>query len=364
MDESRSTLAVDGGGGKAFRTIGEAIAALERERAAGGRGGALILVAPGTYREKLFLDQPDVELRGLGRGPEDTRIVWGDYAKLPLPDGRPMRTFNTATLFAGGDRVRIENLTIENDAGPGERVGQAVAAYVDADGAVISNCRLVGRQDTLFTGPLPPKPIEGDDFGGPRDSGPGRRSAKPPLSPAVGRQRYEGCLIEGDVDFIFGSAEAVFRDCEIRSRARGRGLNGWVSAASTPRPLEGGSALRDLSGWLRPDEVEALALAARASGREIPPLGHLFYGCALSCEEGTAAGSVYLGRPWRDYARTIYARCELGAHIAPAGWDDWGKASARAVALYVELGCFGPGAAAESRAAERAARRAAWATIA
>jgi pectinesterase len=335
-----------------FATIGEAIASIERDRSRESSKGdewATILISPGVYREKVFLDIPRIELRGLGADARETMIVWGDYAKLALPDGRPMRTFNTATFFAGADHLRVDNLSIENDAGPGNIVGQAVAAYVDADDAIFTRCRLIGRQDTLFTGPLPPSPIEGNDFGGPRDSGPGRLSAKAPDSPPVGRQRYGGCLIVGDIDFIFGSAEAVFRDCEIRSRNLGREVNGWISAASTPRESA------PLDGWLQSDEEELLRSLSRAAGRRLPPIGHFFIDCRLTCEPGTVDGSVYLGRPWRDYARTLYARCEMGKHIRAEGWDDWGKSAAREKALYAELDCCGPGAASGGL------RRVAWA---
>ena len=79
-----------------------------------------------------------------------TRIVWGDGGKLPHPDGRPTHTFRSYTAFFRGIELRVRDLTIENDAGPGAKVGQAVAAYVDCAHTLFENVRLLGNQDTLF----------------------------------------------------------------------------------------------------------------------------------------------------------------------------------------------------------------------
>ena len=56
-------------------------------------------------------------------------------------------------------------------------------------------------------------------------------------------------------------------------------------------------------------------------------------------------GSIYLGRPWRDYARVVILDSELGAHIRPEGWHDWGKEAAHGTVFFAEYGNFGPGAA-------------------
>ena len=91
-----------------------------------------------------------------------------DGGKLPHPDGRPTHTFRSCTAFFSGERLRVEDLTIENDAGPGAKAGQAVAAYVDSAHAVFEKVRLLGNQDTLFCAPLPEKEREKDGFLGPR----------------------------------------------------------------------------------------------------------------------------------------------------------------------------------------------------
>ena len=52
------------------------------------------------------------------------------------------------------------------------------------------------------------------------------------------------------------------------------------------------------------------------------------------------AGSVYLGRPWRDYAKTILISCELGAHIHPAGFHDWNRENTHDTVYYAEYASF------------------------
>ena len=99
-----------------------------------------------------------------------------------------------------------------------------------------------------------------------------------------GRQYYSDCYIEGHVDFIFGQAAAVFENCEIHSKG-----DGYLTA-----PMR-----------FAADE----------------PAGFVFSKCRLTADN-TKAG-VYLGRPWRDYGRTVYLNTEMGEHIRPEGWNHW-----------------------------------------
>ena len=108
-------------------------------------------------------------------------------------------------MLANADRFTCRNMTIANSAGFGRDVGQAV--YAEGDRILFENCRILGHQDTLFTGPLPFKEIEKGGFRGPTE-----------FSPRIaGRQLYRRCYIEGEVDFIFGSAHAAFDECELFS---------------------------------------------------------------------------------------------------------------------------------------------------
>ena len=118
------TITVAQNGSGDFATIGEAVLAVPYDTP------AEILIGPGTYREKLACEKRDITLRGAGMA--ETRLVWNDGGKLPHPDGRPTHTFRSWTAFFSGQRLTVEDMTIENDAGPGARVGQGIAAYVDS----------------------------------------------------------------------------------------------------------------------------------------------------------------------------------------------------------------------------------------
>ena len=131
-------VAPDGSG--QFTTISEAVLAVPYDCP------AVIRIAPGIYREKLVCEKKDITLAGAGM--DATRLVWNDGGKLPHPDGRPTHTFRSYTAFFSGEKLRVEDMTIENDAGPGAKVGQAVAAYVDSARAAFDRVRLLGNQDT------------------------------------------------------------------------------------------------------------------------------------------------------------------------------------------------------------------------
>lgn len=269
---------------------------------------AVIRLAPGVYREKVVLARSHTTLEGASA--ESTRIVWGDGAREILEDGMKRGTFRTATLRTDGAHITLRRLTIENDAAPREKAGQAIALYADGDHLLVEDCVLRSFQDTLFTAPLPPKEIEKNGFIGPKQHAP-----RVPQ-----RHTYRRCRIEGDVDFIFGGAAAWFESCDIVA-VDGRGDR------STP----------------------FAAFCTAASTPENQAYGYVFKACRF-LNGGCPAGSVYLGRPWREWAKTVLLNCELGEHIASAGFDDWGKTHAHGTVLFAEYGSRGPGAAGERAA--------------
>jgi pectinesterase len=125
------------------------------------------------------------------------------------------------------------------------------------------------------------------------------------------RQFFKDCYIEGTTDFIFGAATVLFEGCIICSKS-----DSYITAASTP------------------------------TGK---PFGYVFTRCKLMPKEGIS--KVYLGRPWRDYARTVFLDCEMGPHILPAGWSNWGGTARDKTAYYAEYGNTGPGATTTGRVA-------------
>ena len=239
--------------------------------------GSEIHLAPGIYRQKGMLRTPGLIL--VGAGPEETILVWDDYAKKIHADGKEFNTFRTWTLAVCADGVTMRNLSVVNDAGHPEIKGQEVALSVVATDFSMENCHLTSTQDTLFLGPLPEDLIERYD-GFLED--PLRRGG-------TMTQRFRNCRISGTVDFIFGCGDAFFEDCEIRSLADARNI-GYVAAPA--------HALEQTEGF------------------------H-FHNCRITCESGVGEGTIFLARPWRDYGLVQFEDCPCQRHIAPAGFDKW-----------------------------------------
>ena len=290
----------------AYHSISKALEAIDESCPNDGRP-VTIHIEPGEYRERVEIHRPHVTLAG--ETADSVRIVGSLGAKMPSEDGSgvdgTLGTFRTYTVLVDADDVRLENLTIVNDAGDGREVGQAIALYADGDRLVVDACCITGRQDTLFLGPLPPREVKPGGFIGPKQFAPRR----------VGRQYFRRCRIEGDVDFIFGGACAYFEGCEIRSLNRNMDVNGYVTAASTP---------------------------------EGEPYGFVFHGCSFTAAQDVAPDSVYLGRPWREWAQTVLIDCWLGQHIKREGWWDWAKPAAHERAHYAGASLHGPASDAEN----------------
>ena len=204
---------------------------------------------------------------------DKTIITYDDHANI-----NKMGTFRTYTVKVEGSDITFKNLTIENNAA---QLGQAVALHTEGDRLKFINCRILGNQDTIYTG------------------------AK------FTRLYFKDCYIDGTTDFIFGPSTALFEDCIIHSKR-----NSYVTAASTPKEAK---------------------------------YGYVFKHCKLTAEPGV--DKVYLGRPWRPYAYTLFIECELGKHIVLAGWHNWGKQSNEETARYMEYKNTGEGANASERVA-------------
>lgn len=254
--------------------------------------GDEIFIKNGVYKERVEITKPGLTL--VGESAENTVLDFNYYARMIMPDGIKRGTFRSYTMLINTDNFTCKNMTIKNSAGFGSEVGQAIAVYAEGNNIFFDNCRLIGHQDTLFTGPLPEQEYEKGGFRGPTE-----------FAPRVqGKQLYRNCFISGEVDFIFGSAEAYFDGCEIFSYNCNKEINGYVTAASTYKDSETGYVLNN---------------------------------CRLTsdCPENT----VYLGRPWRDYAKTVYINCDFGAHIRDDGFHDWNKENARENAFYAVYNC-------------------------
>jgi pectinesterase len=123
------------------------------------------------------------------------------------------------------------------------------------------------------------------------------------------RQYFRHCYIEGTTDFIFGEATALFEKCTIKVKA-----NSYLTAASTP---------------------------------EQAAFGFVFKNCVVTAAPGI--NQVFLGRPWRKNARTVFIQCELDAGIRPEGWDNWKNTGNEKTVFYAEYRCTGAGANTKNR---------------
>ena len=267
--ERRDTLVVSRDGTGDFRTLQEAV---ESARAFMDYT-VTIYVKNGVYKEKVIVPSWVENIDIIGEDRDKTIITYDDHANI-----NKMGTFRTYTVKVEGSDITFKNLTIENNAA---QLGQAVALHTEGDRLKFINCRILGNQDTIYTG------------------------AK------FTRLYFKDCYIDGTTDFIFGPSTALFENCMIHSKR-----NSYVTAASTPKEAK---------------------------------YGYVFKHCKLTAEPGV--DKVYLGRPWRPYAYTLFIECELGKHIVSAGWHNWGKQSNEETARYMEYKNTGEGANVSERVA-------------
>lgn len=245
-----------------------------------------ILIHDGVYKEVVTIprSKPFIDLRG--ESANGTIITYDNYSGKEKPTGGTYGTSGSASVYLYADDFTAENITFENsfdESSVNVNNKQAVAVYTRGDRMTFKNVRFIGNQDTLYTN--------------------------------GGSQYFYQCYIEGDVDFIFGGARAVFEDCDIVSHDRGSSTNnGYVTAAST---------------------------------LITEPYGYLFINSRLL--SNAPDGTVHLGRPWHPggnpdaIASVVFINCYLGAHINPQGWTDMSGFLASDARFY-EYQNYGPGA--------------------
>ena len=230
-----------------------------------------ILVKKGFYKEKVIVPSWLENIVIEGEDVENTIINYDDHANI-----NNMGTFRTYTLRVDGNAITFRNITIENSA---PQMGQAVALHTEGDRLVFIGCRILGNQDTVFTG-----------HGG-------------------ARLYFCNCYIEGTTDFIFGPATAWFENCTIHCKR-----DSYITAASTPADVK---------------------------------YGYVFNNCRVTYASNVT--KVKLGRPWRDYAYTLFMNCDLGELIAPVGWVSWNVPHPEQTVRYAEYGCTGSSARTDDR---------------
>ncbi|KQK06705.1 pectinesterase [Brachypodium distachyon] len=192
-------------------------------------------------------------------------------------------TFQSATVAVHGQGFVAMNMTFRNTAGPAKH--QAVALRSSADLSTFYSCSFEAYQDTLYTHSL--------------------------------RQFYRGCEIYGTVDYVFGNAAVVFQDCDFYSRLPMQGQSNTVTAQGRTNPEQN--------------------------------TGTSIQGCRLAAAPELAANAAfttvtYLGRPWKNFSRTVVMESYLGALVDGTGWMPWSGDFALDTLYYAEYNNSGPGA--------------------
>ncbi|KAL0410362.1 UNVERIFIED_CONTAM: putative pectinesterase/pectinesterase inhibitor 13 [Sesamum latifolium] len=195
-------------------------------------------------------------------------------------DGTP--TFRTATFAVLGEGFLAQSIGFNNTAGPKKL--QAVALRVQADHAIFVNCRMEGYHATLFA--------------------------------QAHRQFYRSCYITGTIDFIFGDAAAVFQNCMLYVR----------------KPVD--VQQNTVTAHGRMDKRQTTGFVIQNS--------HILADDKLEPEKDKFKS--FLGRPSKEYSRTIIMETQIGDLIQPVGWLEWNGDFALNTLYYAEFNNKGAGA--------------------
>lgn len=185
-----------------------------------------------------------------------------------------------------GDNFIARDITIRNTAGPNNH--QAVALRSGSDLSVFYRCSFEGYQDTLYVHSQ--------------------------------RQFYRECDIYGTVDFIFGNAAVVLQNCNIFAR----------------KP---------------PNRTNTLTAQGRTDPNQ--STGIIIHNCRVTAASDLkpvqSSVKTFLGRPWKQYSRTVYIKTFLDSLINPAGWMEWSGNFALNTLYYAEYMNTGPGSSTANR---------------
>ncbi|MED6191828.1 putative pectinesterase/pectinesterase inhibitor 47 [Stylosanthes scabra] len=194
-------------------------------------------------------------------------------------------TFNSSTFAVSGERFLAVDVTFRNTAGPEKH--QAVAVRNNADLSTFYRCSFEGYQDTLYVHSL--------------------------------RQFYRECDIFGTVDFIFGNARVVFQNCNIYAR----------------QPMDNQKNAVTAQGRTDPNQNTGISI----------------HNCTINAAPDLNISSTltYLGRPWKNYSRTVYLQSYIGDLIEPSGWLEWNGTFGLDTLFYGEFNNYGPGSNTSNR---------------
>lgn len=179
-----------------------------------------------------------------------------------------------------GPGFMVKDMTIRNTAGPEKN--QSVALRLYSHQSVVYRCSLEGFQDTVYA--------------------------------QAGFQFYRDCKIQGTVDFIFGDATVVFQSCRLVARLPRLGQQNVVTA-------QGRNSANSTTGFV-------------------------FQHCNVTGDSVLLVKGVetFLGRPWKNFSRTVFIECSMDDVVNPLGYLPWNGAAGLDTLFYAEYNNFGPGA--------------------
>lgn len=294
--DNPDTIVVARDGTGEFRNISDAIevcrAFMEYHK--------VIYVKRGTYKEKLEIPTHLTNIEICGEDAMTTIITWDDHANLTMPSAY--------------DPIAIERHPTADNQHPTPSNYHPIGTFrtftLRVCGSDITLKNITIENNAAKLGQAVALHTEGDRlrfigcrFLGNQDTIYTGRGGT--------RMLFKDCYIEGTTDFIFGPSTAWFENCTIKSKA-----DSYITAASTPAGVE---------------------------------YGYVFNHCRLIADEGVT--KVYLGRPWRPYAYTLFMNCTMGSHIVPAGWENWRNPDNEKTARYAEYNNSGDGAGIKQRVA-------------
>lgn len=157
-----------------------------------------------------------------------------------------------------GEEFMAKSMGFRNNAGPDKR--QAVAARVQADHSVFVNCRFEGYQNTLWV--------------------------------QAHRQFYFNNVILGTIDIILGDAMAIFQNTLIQVR--------------------------------KPPDGKQNSILAQARVDKFETTGFVLQNCRIEPHDSLKSVKnkvkSYLGRPWKEYSRSVVMESTINDLIDPKGW--------------------------------------------
>lgn len=219
-------------------------------------------------------------------------FMYGDGPRKTIVTGRKsytggFSTFRTASFSAVGAGFVCKGMGFQNTAGPEGH--QAVALRVQSEMSAFFNCRMDGYQDTLYV--------------------------------QAGRQFYRNCVISGTIDFIFGDGTVVIQNSLLIVR--------------------------------RPMDNQLNAVTAQGRKERHQPTGIVIHNCRIVPEQKLFPDRfkipTYLGRPWKEFSRTIIMETTLADFIQPTGWFPWAGDFALNTLYYAEYANRGPGSRTNQR---------------